>query len=93
MFIFALENEEAEGAYNAVAPNPATNAEFTRQTAKILKKPLILPNVPVFALRMMLGEMASMVTGGSKITPERMLQSGFQFNFDTLEDALKDLLG
>ena len=92
MFVYALENEEISGAYNAVGTSPVTNAEFTRQVAKMLKKPLILPNVPTFALKMLLGEMASMVIGGSKIMPERMLKSGFQFNFDTLESALQDLL-
>jgi len=92
IFIFALENENIKGAYNGVAPNPVTNKEMTELTAKVLRKPLWLPNVPEFALKMMLGEMASIVITGSKISSEKIEKAGFEFHYKKAEDALYDLL-
>lgn len=92
MFLFAIENPKIEGIYNAVGNSPATNAEFTKAAAKVLKRPLILPNVPNFALKLMLGEMAVMVTGGNRVSNQKIVDSGFQYKFNTLEEALKDLL-
>ncbi|HAI75784.1 MAG TPA: TIGR01777 family protein, partial [Microscillaceae bacterium] len=58
IFIYALENTSIQGAYNAVAPEPVDNSLLTKAIAKHLKKLLLLPNVPSFALKLMLGEMA-----------------------------------
>ncbi len=92
MFIKALEEKSMHGAYNAVAPTPATNEEVTRRIAKVLGKPLWLPNVPGFVLKFILGEMATLVLGGSKVSSEKIQQAGFQFSFTDLEKALVDLL-
>lgn len=92
MFLFAIKNPQIEGIFNAVGNSPATNAEFTQILAKILEKPLFLPNVPSFALKLMLGEMAVMVTGGNRVSNKKILESGFEYKFNTLEEALKDLL-
>jgi len=92
MFVHALKNEDMSGPYNGVSPNPVTNAEFTKEVARILNKPLILPNVPPFALRMLVGEMAEMLLGGSRISSEKIAETGFQFKFPLLPDALADLL-
>jgi hypothetical protein len=93
MFLFAIKNEQIAGIYNAVGNLPATNEEFTKAVAKALGKPLFLPNVPSFALRLMLGEMAVMVTGGNRVSNQKIVKSGFQYKFNTLEEALNDLLG
>ena len=93
MFLFAIKNSQIKGIYNAVGNLPVTNAEFTKAVAKTLGKPLFLPNVPSFALKLMLGEMAVMVTGGNRVSNQKIVDSGFQYKFDTLEEALKDLLG
>ena len=53
IFLFAIENE-LQGSYNAVAPNPVTNAKLTREIARILKRPLLLPNIPKFAMKLVL---------------------------------------
>lgn len=92
MFVWALENENSVGAYNAVAPSPVSNSEMTQQIAKVLKKPLILPNVPSFAMKLMLGEMASIVLAGSKVSSQKIEAAGFEFQFADLEKTLKDLL-
>ncbi|MEM9389222.1 MAG: TIGR01777 family oxidoreductase [Bacteroidota bacterium] len=93
MFIHALENDEVTGVYNAVGPNPVMNKELSKQSAKVLGKPFFLPNVPGFVLKLMLGEMASMVLGGSRVASEKIEATGFEFAFPELNPALEDLLG
>jgi hypothetical protein len=92
IFIKAVEDETLQGAYNGVAPNPVTNKEFTRSLGKVLHKPIILPGVPSFALKFLLGEMADMVLKGAKISSAKIQKAGFQFKFSNLENALSDLL-
>lgn len=92
MFIHAIENEEVKGAYNAVASKPVDNALFSKITAKVLNRPFFLPNVPRFVLKTMLGEMANIVLGGNKVSNEKIKASNFEFKFDELEPALRDLL-
>lgn len=92
MFIHLIENKTLKGAYNAVAPNPRPNKEFTKLIGTVLKRPVLLPPVPGFILRIMLGEMADMVTGGSNVSCKKIEGTGFKFRFTELEDALRDLL-
>ncbi|NMM47130.1 TIGR01777 family oxidoreductase [Marinigracilibium pacificum] len=92
MFIYLLENENLSGVYNGVAPNPETNKKITELSAKALGKPLILPNVPAFVLRMMLGDRAEVLIGGQRISAEKMQKTGFRFRFEEAEAAIKDLL-
>ena len=91
--IFAhLLEKSAEGVYNGVAPNPHTNKDFTRQVASILKKPLWLPNVPKFALRLIVGEMADILVGGNRVSSKKVEGAGFNFQYPTLDEALRNLL-
>lgn len=92
MFIFALENESLQGIFNATANEPCTNAELTQKIAQILHKPLFLPNVPAFALKLVMGEMAQMVLGGNRVSNQKIVQAGFTYQFPTLQEALKNLL-
>ncbi|TRX50909.1 TIGR01777 family protein [Fulvivirga sp. M361] len=92
MFIYAMENENTTGIYNAVAPNPVTNKELSKLSAKMLNKPFFLPNVPGFVLKLILGEMASMILGGSRVSPEKIQQAGFRFDFTEIKPALQNLL-
>lgn len=90
---FALENTELRGAVNAVAPNPVTNEEFTRTFGKVLNRPTILP-VPEFAIKLMFGEMGeTLLLQGARILPKRLTESGFEFKFTNLEQAMKEALG
>ncbi|QHT65875.1 TIGR01777 family protein [Rhodocytophaga rosea] len=92
IFIHALENGQMQGIYNAVAPQPVTNEELTHQIAEVLDKPLVLPHVPAFALKLALGEMASAVLGGNKVANQKLLTTGYRFEFPELRPALEDLL-
>lgn len=88
IFLFTLENEQTKGIFNAVAPSPLTNIMLTKAIAKKMKKPLFLPNVPAFVLKMMLGEMANIVLGGNKVSAEKIIKEGFSFEYETIEKAL-----
>jgi uncharacterized protein (TIGR01777 family) len=88
---FLLEQEQASGPYNLTAPNPLTQAEFTRVAARLLRRPAFLPT-PVFVLKLVLGEKAALVLEGQRAVPRRLLEAGFTFRFPELEPALRDLL-
>lgn len=92
MFIKAIEDNNMSGVYNATGPYAVTNAELTKAIAMALKKPLWLPPVPAFVLKMMLGEMADIVLEGSKVSSKKIQQAGFQFQFPELNQALENLL-
>ena len=92
IFIQAIEDENMLGVYNAVAPDPVTNKEFTHRLAKALNRPIILPPIPSFILKLLLGEMAGLVLTGVKVSSKKIQTSGFKFQFDNLEDALRDLV-
>lgn len=89
---FLLQHSEARGPYNACAPLPARNAEFTKAMGQVLSRPTLLP-VPAFALRAGLGEMSGLLLGGQRAVPMRLLEAGFSFRFTHLDVALVDLLG
>ncbi|HEX8196979.1 MAG TPA: TIGR01777 family oxidoreductase [Pyrinomonadaceae bacterium] len=89
---FALENENLNGAVNATAPNPVRNAEFAEKLGVALHRPSLVP-VPAFALRLMFGELAdALLLSSARVLPEKLLANNFQFEFERIEDALRDLL-
>lgn len=92
MYEFALKNPELDGAFNAVAPEHATNKDLTKKAAEVLKKPLFMPNVPGFVLKLIFGELSAAVLEGSRASCEKIRSAGFQFEFPALREALKDLL-
>lgn len=93
MYIEALENEKWNGIYNAVAPTPVTNKDLTSQIAKVLKRPLWLPNVPSFALKILFGQMADVVLGSNYVVNDRIAKTtDFTYSFESVSAALQDLL-
>lgn len=92
IYEFALKNSEIEGAFNATAPQHTTNENLTKYIAKILKKPLFMPNVPSFILKLIFGELSSVLLEGSRASSEKIQKAGFEFKFPDLEVALEDLL-
>ncbi|RCH54865.1 TIGR01777 family protein [Mucilaginibacter hurinus] len=92
MYIFAIEHNIA-GVYNMVAPNPVTNNQLIKEIAKTLKRPLWLPNVPAFALKAALGELATAVLGSTKVSSQKIEKAGFKFEFIDVSAALKDIHG
>ncbi|EOZ92208.1 Cell division inhibitor [Indibacter alkaliphilus LW1] len=91
MFFYALENNQVKGIYNAVGPNPSTNSELTEKVAKKKGKIFVNFGVPGFGLKIILGEMAQMVLGGNKVSANKILESGFQFRYPSLEEALNKI--
>ncbi|HEX6269887.1 MAG TPA: TIGR01777 family oxidoreductase [Anaerolineales bacterium] len=88
---FLLENKDARGPYNLIAPELTSNAEFMRTVARTLHHPYWF-HVPAFLLRMVLGEMSILLTEGRYAQPKRLLELGFPFRFGNLKDAMEDLL-
>lgn len=86
-----MADASMQGAYNATAPNPVRNSEFTRTLAQCLNRPALLP-VPAGMLKAMLGEMSELVLGSQRVLPERLTAQGFQFQYTELASALKEAL-
>ena len=91
IFQFAIQNQ-LEGIYNGVAPYPVTNSELTKEIAKTLNKPLFLPNIPQFVMKIMLGEMHQILFSSQHVSCRKLLDLNFQFKFASLDKALNDLL-
>ena len=89
LYIRAIEDTQYAGVYNAVAPHPVTNQEFTESLAEAMHKPLVLPKVPSFALNLMLGEMSDVVLSGQRVSANKVLQTGFTFEYNYLDEALE----
>lgn len=89
MYIEFISKAELEGAYNGTAPYPATNRYFTKALGKTLKRPTFA-KAPAFALKVVLGEMSSMLLGGQKVLPRKFKEEGFRYRYPTLEMALKE---
>jgi uncharacterized protein (TIGR01777 family) len=92
LLIHALENEDMTGIYNAVGPQPVTNQALTRTVAQVMHRPLWMPNVPGFALKLALGKLASAVLGGNRVSSQKIEDAGFRHKFNRLDLALADLL-
>jgi uncharacterized protein (TIGR01777 family) len=91
LFVFAVTNN-LEGTYNGVAPNPVSNLELTKTVAKTLHKPLILPNIPKFAMKLVLGEMHILLFESQRVSASKIEETGFDFEYHHLEPALLDIL-
>lgn len=89
---FLLEGDALTGPFNASAPTPVTNAEFTATLARHLNRPALLP-APAAALKLAFGEMSRLLLTGADMRPARLLEAGFEFDYPTLDDALTDILG
>ncbi len=89
--MYVLDHAKIDGPFNATAPHPVRNSEFSTILAKVIRRPNWLP-VPQFALRIMLGKVAQVVAGGQNALPKKLLNDGFAFQFPELEPALRDLL-
>jgi hypothetical protein len=88
IYVEAIENREFKGIYNAVAPEHVTNKALTKMIAKHLKKPLWLPNIPAFVMKLILGKMAIILLKGSRVSSEKIVAAGFKFKFPTLNEAV-----
>ncbi len=92
MIAAAVRDQQWRGPINATAPEPVTNRRFSKVLGKVLGRPAILP-VPGFALRLLYGEMAEIVTTGQRVLPAKALVLGYRFRHEDLEQALRSALG
>lgn len=89
--LHCIDDARATGPVNVTAPNPVSNAELSRALGRVLHRPAVMP-VPGAALRLLYGEMASIVTTGQRPLPRRLNELGYSFKFTDVEQALRDVL-
>ena len=89
---YALENDFVSGPFNATAPQPVTNREFTSALGKALNRPSWL-SVPGFIVRLSLGELGSVLLTGQRVLPEKILKAGYKFRFNEVSEALSAIFG
>jgi uncharacterized protein (TIGR01777 family) len=92
LIVFLLDRGDAEGVYNGTAPQPVTNKEISQAIGRVLHRPSFM-KAPKFALRIVLGEVAGLVTEGQRVLPRHSLAQGYAFRFAEVNGALQDLLG
>jgi uncharacterized protein (TIGR01777 family) len=92
LFLHLLENESLHGAFNGTAPQPVRNADFTTALGDVLQRPTLLP-APGFGMRILLGEFADLLVTGQRVLSKRAVESGFEFQYPELRDALREILG
>jgi uncharacterized protein (TIGR01777 family) len=90
-FLFLLEKRETSGPVNFTAPNPVRNRDLAAALGKVLNRPAML-SAPGFVLQLVLGEFGSILLKGQKVIPQKLLQSGFQFRYPKIEEALEEIL-
>jgi len=92
LFLYVLQNN-LKGVYDGVAPNPTSNSELTKTAASVLHKPLFMPNIPKFFMKLVLGEMHILLFESQRVSSKKIADEGFLFKFNYLEPALNNLLG
>lgn len=91
VFYEALFNPYFKDIYNVVAPEHITNKVFSQQLAKSLSKPFFLPNIPAFLLKILFGEMANVLLKGSRVSNQKLLNTGITFKYPQLSMALNNI--
>jgi len=91
IILHSLENKTVEGAVNASAPNPLTMNDFCKALGKAVSRPSWAP-VPGFAMKLLLGEVATMLTNGQRMIPQKALETGYKFKFTDCETAIRNLV-
>ncbi len=92
MFLYIAENG-LRGIYNGVAPNPVTNARLVKEIARVLNKPLLLPNIPQFVMKAILGEMSYILFASQRVSSKKIEEAGFVFRFPNIKNALTAIYG
>lgn len=90
--LFLKENAQLSGAFNLTAPTPVSNQVFSQTLARVLKRPCIFP-MPAWVVKLLFGEMGeTLLLKGQHVLPQALLNAGFEFEYNSLEKALKNLL-
>jgi NAD dependent epimerase/dehydratase family enzyme len=93
MYMLALGDEKLTGVYIMAAPNPVTNADLTKAVARQLKRPLWAPKVPAFLIKLLFGEMATIVLGSTRTSAQKIMDAGFKFKYPDVASALQEIYG
>jgi uncharacterized protein (TIGR01777 family) len=92
IYLKVLEDSSISGAFNAVAPQHVAHNEFMKTLGKVLELPVWGVAVPDFILNAVLGEMSTVILKGSRVSSDKIISKGFRFRYNTLEEALNDVL-
>lgn len=87
MFLYLIESDISGEIFNAVAPQHITNGELTKKLAKAMRRPMILPPVPAWALRLLFGEMSVIMTTGSRVSSQKIRDIGFEYEYKDIESV------
>jgi hypothetical protein len=90
-FLWAIENQSAEGTFNLTSPNPVRGKELVETTAQAMKQTAVFLPAPEFALKLVLGEMSAVILNSNRVTSEKLTQAGFEFKWPVLDSALRDI--
>ena len=94
LFVFGIQNEQIEGIYNAVAPNPEKMYDFAKAMNAQSKLPWrMVWSIPFTLLTTAMGEMSTVLTNSARVSSEKIIKAGFQFKFKKMDEALKNLIG
>jgi uncharacterized protein (TIGR01777 family) len=88
IYVWLVENKQQKGVFNASAPHPVRNKDFTQALGKALKRPALMP-MPAFVLKLMFGEMADLLLVSDRMQPQRLEEAGFEFRYPKLDQALQ----
>ena len=91
IYLYVLQNS-LEGVYNAVAPFPVSQEDLVKTIATVLDKPYFMPNIPRFAMELVLGEMHTLLFTSQNVSAKKIISEGYQFKYLSLEKAIKDAL-
>ena len=91
VYKFIIDNN-ISGTFNGVAPEHVTNTELTKSVGRFLNRRIILPNIPEFLIKFLFGKMSIILLKGSRVSSEKIVQEGYCFNYQTLDQALSNLL-
>jgi NAD dependent epimerase/dehydratase family enzyme len=92
IYLKAIEDIQIKGAYNAVAPQQITHSDFMKTLARVMKIRKVVIPIPAFIIRTVLGEMSDVILKGSRVSSEKILNSGYTFHYVTLEKALCNII-
>jgi len=92
IYLKAIADTGMSGSYNAVAPQQVTHTEFMKVLGEVMKRPVLKPSVPSLIIKAVLGEMSDVILKGSRVSPGKIINAGYRFNFASLHAALNDVI-
>lgn len=90
VFLYAVENQ-LQGVYNGVGPNPVNNTKLVKEIGKVLNRPIILPNIPKFVMKLILGEMSYILFASQRVSSKKIEEEGFVFEYQNICRALEQI--